>query len=167
MDWRGLSILLVGCAAPSSASAPAELAPAVASSPVTATSTAPAANPNAASPPGVESSLAAQGEQKEEGPTAAKPEAGHEGHQHEHGHGKAGYHMDFSAVERFARHFDGKERDVWQKPAEVVRFLELGAGQVIADIGAGTGYFSRTCRRRPAQMDACSRSTSSRTWSNT
>jgi ubiquinone/menaquinone biosynthesis C-methylase UbiE len=49
--------------------------------------------------------------------------------------------MDFSAVERFARHFDGRERDAWQKPAEVVRFLELGAGQVVADIGAGTGYF--------------------------
>jgi ubiquinone/menaquinone biosynthesis C-methylase UbiE len=49
--------------------------------------------------------------------------------------------MDFSAVERFARHFDGAERDVWQKPAEVVRFLELSAGQIVADIGAGTGYF--------------------------
>jgi predicted methyltransferase len=75
------------------------------------------------------------------GPTAAMPESGHGGHQHQHGHGKAGYHMDFSAVERFARHFDGPERDGWQKPTEVVRFLELGTGQVVADIGAGTGYF--------------------------
>jgi ubiquinone/menaquinone biosynthesis C-methylase UbiE len=49
--------------------------------------------------------------------------------------------MDFSDVEHFARRFDGPERDGWQKPAEVVRFLELGAGQVVADIGAGTGYF--------------------------
>jgi ubiquinone/menaquinone biosynthesis C-methylase UbiE len=44
-------------------------------------------------------------------------------------------------VERFARHFDGPERDAWQKPTEVVRFLEPSSGQVIADIGAGTGYF--------------------------
>ena len=73
----------------------------------------------------------------------ARPAASHEGHhhQHGHGHGKAGYHMDFSEVERFARHFDGPERDAWQKPVEVVRFLDLSAGQVVADIGAGTGYF--------------------------
>ena len=140
MDWRGLSILLVGCAAPGSASAPAE--PAAAASPVTATSTAPAANPKTpTSPSGAEPPVAAHGDKKEEGPPAAKPEQAHDEHHHEHGHGKAGYHMDFSEVERFARHFDGPERDAWQKPTEVVRFLELGAGQVIADIGAGTGYF--------------------------
>src|SRR5262245_6988034 len=75
-------------------------------------------------------------------PPTAKPAASHDGHQHQHhGHGKAGYHMDFSEVEHFARQFDGPERDAWQKPAEVVRFLDLGAGQVVADIGAGTGYF--------------------------
>lgn len=49
--------------------------------------------------------------------------------------------MDFSDVERFARHFDGKERGSWQKPEEVMTLLELRAGQVVADIGAGTGYF--------------------------
>jgi SAM-dependent methyltransferase len=74
-------------------------------------------------------------------PPADKPEPSHADHQHEHAHGKSGYHMDFSAVERFARHFDGPERDAWQKPAEVMRFLDVGAGQVVADIGAGTGYF--------------------------
>jgi len=74
-------------------------------------------------------------------PPAAKPASSHDDHHHQHGHGKAGYHMDFSEVERFARHFDGPERDAWQKPAEVVRFLGLGTGQVVADIGAGTGYF--------------------------
>jgi ubiquinone/menaquinone biosynthesis C-methylase UbiE len=59
----------------------------------------------------------------------------------EHHHGAQGYHMDFSEVERFARHFDSPDRDAWQKPAEVVRLLDLRPGQVVADIGAGTGYF--------------------------
>jgi ubiquinone/menaquinone biosynthesis C-methylase UbiE len=49
--------------------------------------------------------------------------------------------MDFSEVERFARHFDSPDRDAWQKPAEVVSLLDLRPGHVVADIGAGTGYF--------------------------
>jgi ubiquinone/menaquinone biosynthesis C-methylase UbiE len=49
--------------------------------------------------------------------------------------------MDFSEVERFARHFESPDRDAWQKPAEVTKLLELRPGQVVADIGAGTGYF--------------------------
>jgi predicted methyltransferase len=35
------------------------------------------------------------------------------------------------------------ERDTWQKPDEVVKALELKNGDVVADIGAGTGYFTR------------------------
>jgi len=60
------------------------------------------------------------------------------GHAHHHG---GGYHMDFSEVERFARHFDDPSRDAWQRPTEVVQLMQLQAGQVVADIGAGTGYF--------------------------
>ena len=137
MDFRGLCILLVGCAAPSSVSAPAE--PASVASAGTPSAAAPPANTSAAVAPAGPGS-AAQPSAANEGPPAT-PESAHDGHQHQHGHGKAGYHMDFSAVERFARHFDGPERDAWQKPAEVVRFLDLGPGQVVADIGAGTGYF--------------------------
>jgi len=34
-------------------------------------------------------------------------------------------------------------RDAWQKPDEVVKSLNLKPGDVIADIGAGDGYFTR------------------------
>lgn len=38
---------------------------------------------------------------------------------HEHqGHGKPGLHLDFSDVERYAKRFDGPDRDAWQKPTE-------------------------------------------------
>ena len=35
------------------------------------------------------------------------------------------------------------ERDAWQKPDEVVKALALKNGDIVADIGAGTGYFTR------------------------
>ncbi len=42
------------------------------------------------------------------------------------------------------------ERDAWQKPDEVVKALELKNGDVVADIGAGTGYFTRRFARAVA-----------------
>jgi len=44
--------------------------------------------------------------------------------------------------DRIAR-FERPERDTWQKPNEIVEALELKNGAVAADIGAGTGYFTR------------------------
>jgi ubiquinone/menaquinone biosynthesis C-methylase UbiE len=37
---------------------------------------------------------------------------------------------------------DAAERDAWQKPEEVVRALRLAPGGAVADVGAGTGYFT-------------------------
>ena len=41
-----------------------------------------------------------------------------------------------------AKSFDDPARDAWQMPDRVIAALELKKGQSIADIGAGTGYFS-------------------------
>lgn len=42
------------------------------------------------------------------------------------------------------------QRDAWMKPEEVVKALELKNGEVVADIGAGSGYFSRRFARTVA-----------------
>lgn len=38
---------------------------------------------------------------------------------------------------------DNPSRDVWQKPANVVKALGIRPTDVVADIGAGSGYFTR------------------------
>lgn len=58
-------------------------------------------------------------------------------HRHHHGHpGDDARH----GVEHWL-HLDDPGRDAWQKPDEVVAAAELSEGQVVADVGAGTGYF--------------------------
>jgi predicted methyltransferase len=49
----------------------------------------------------------------------------------------------FGDVGVWAQILEGSQRDRWQKPDEVIKHLNLKAGDVIADIGAGTGYFTR------------------------
>lgn len=49
--------------------------------------------------------------------------------------------MDFSNAQKFSKHFDDPARDAWQRPAEVMALLHIEPGSVVADIGAGTGYF--------------------------
>jgi ubiquinone/menaquinone biosynthesis C-methylase UbiE len=41
-----------------------------------------------------------------------------------------------------ARSFDDPARDAWQMPDRVIAALALKPGQVVADIGSGTGYFT-------------------------
>ncbi len=48
----------------------------------------------------------------------------------------------FSGAERWAHVFDDPERDAWQKPHEVIEALALPPDAVVADVGAGTGYFA-------------------------
>lgn len=58
-------------------------------------------------------------------------------------HGHHGGHHGFGDTERWIRTFEDPARDEWQKPDVVVGMLELEPGMKVADIGAGTGYFSR------------------------
>ncbi len=52
-------------------------------------------------------------------------------------------HHGFSDVGQWSQMLEGAERDKWQKPDEVVENLKLKRGDVVADVGAGTGYFTR------------------------
>lgn len=45
-------------------------------------------------------------------------------------------------TERYIAMFERKERDVFQKPDEVMRTLALRPGERVADVGAGSGYFT-------------------------
>jgi len=48
----------------------------------------------------------------------------------------------FKDAEKWSHVFDDPKRDEWQKPHQVIQALELAPGAVVADVGAGTGYFS-------------------------
>jgi predicted methyltransferase len=48
----------------------------------------------------------------------------------------------FGGAEKWAKVFDDPERDAWQKPHDVIQALALKPDAIVADIGAGTGYFS-------------------------
>ena len=47
------------------------------------------------------------------------------------------------STEEYAKVLEDPERDAWQKPHEVIAALKLKDSDAVADIGAGTGYFSR------------------------
>jgi SAM-dependent methyltransferase len=48
----------------------------------------------------------------------------------------------FRDADHWAQVFDDPKRDVWQKPNEVLRALALPPHAIVADLGAGTGYFA-------------------------
>jgi cyclopropane fatty-acyl-phospholipid synthase-like methyltransferase len=70
----------------------------------------------------------------------------------QHGPGMAG-HPRFDDPHKWSQVFDDPARDRWQKPAEVLKALELKRNDRVADIGAGTGYFTvRLARAVPDGM---------------
>ena len=62
----------------------------------------------------------------------------------------AGHHHRFTDAAQWAKVFDDPQRDRWQRPDEVVAALRLAPDARVADIGAGTGYFTvRIARATP------------------
>ncbi len=58
-----------------------------------------------------------------------------------HGH-RAGHHHVFRGIEQWLKALENPERDKSQHPEEVIANLGLQPDDVVADIGAGTGYFA-------------------------
>jgi len=56
----------------------------------------------------------------------------------------------FDNAEEWAKSFDDPARDEWQMPDRVLDALAIRPGQVVADVGAGTGYFTVRLARLPA-----------------
>ena len=68
-------------------------------------------------------------------PQHAHHEPQPEPHQH-------GMHHRFEHADEWAKVFDDPARDAWQQPDKVIAALELAPTLTVADVGAGTGYFS-------------------------
>ena len=49
----------------------------------------------------------------------------------------------FDDVPKWSAVFDDPRRDSWQKPDETVAALGITEGMTVADLGAGTGYFTK------------------------
>jgi len=64
--------------------------------------------------------------------------------QHDH------FNHRFDDPAGLAAKFDDPARDNWQMPARVVDALQLKAGDIVADIGSGTGYFTVRLARSAA-----------------
>ena len=60
-------------------------------------------------------------------------------------------HHRFDNAEQWSKVFDDPGRDAWQQPDKVVAALELAPTMVVADIGAGTGYFAMRLARAVPQ----------------
>lgn len=88
-------------------------------------------------------------------PVATHPRAGqphghgtdHHAPHPQHGHASGAANHRFDDPERWSKVFDDPKRDAWQKPDVVVAELRLSASDVVADIGAGTGYFTARLAR--------------------
>jgi cyclopropane fatty-acyl-phospholipid synthase-like methyltransferase len=61
------------------------------------------------------------------------PAAAQTPHTHQH---------TFKDAEKWSHVFDDPEREAWQKPHQVIQALALKPDARVADLGAGTGYFS-------------------------
>lgn len=57
-------------------------------------------------------------------------------------------HPPFKSINEYIQRMESPDRAGWQKPEKVVDYLAIRDGDVIADIGAGSGYFSVILSKR-------------------
>jgi SAM-dependent methyltransferase len=64
-------------------------------------------------------------------------------HKEHNGHkeGHHGHHHRFDDAEKWAKVFEDKKRDSWQRPARVIKEVGIKSNSLVADIGSATGYF--------------------------
>ena len=64
-----------------------------------------------------------------------------------------GQHLEhrFDDAGKWAKEFDDPARDAWQMPDRVIDALALTGGESVADIGAGTGYFTTRLAKAAAK----------------
>jgi len=71
--------------------------------------------------------------------------AGHGG-MHDAGGGPHAHHGDkhrpFGDTQKYIEHLERADRATWQKPDELVARLALRPDDIVADVGAGSGYFA-------------------------
>ncbi len=83
----------------------------------------------------------------------SQPHGEHMHHGEKHGHhgAKHGHHHHrFDNPAEWAGKWDTAERDAWQKPDAVLAVIAPKPADLIADIGAGTGYFAmRLAQKAP------------------
>lgn len=75
----------------------------------------------------------------------------HRAHGDHGGHHGDGFHKRFEDAEAWAKVFDDPARDAWQKPDVVIAELSLPQDAKVADLGAGTGYFTVRLGRAAAK----------------
>ena len=63
--------------------------------------------------------------------------------QHEGAQNQQPHHRGPTDIKEYLARLDRPERDQYQKPAQVVEALALKPGTAVADLGAGSGYFTR------------------------
>ncbi len=83
-------------------------------------------------------------------PSGEHEHAKHESAEHGHAEHQSGHHRHhrFEDAQAWAKKFDDPARDAWQRPEAVIDFIAPAADAVIADLGAGTGYFAIPLARR-------------------
>lgn len=57
-------------------------------------------------------------------------------------------------LDQYIALLEDPKRDEWQKPDEVIKALQLKKGQFVADIGAGSGYFTLRLARAVGEKGA-------------